>query len=92
MNTVVIPARRAARSFSFSPPIGNTRPRRVISPVMAISRRTGMPVRMETMVVAMAMPADGPSLGVAPSGTWTWMSRFSNTVGLMPKVIERERT
>ena len=47
---------------------------------------------MLTMEVAMAMPADGPSLGVAPSGTCTWMSRFWNTVGLMPKLIERLRT
>jgi hypothetical protein len=41
--------------------------------------RTGMPVSTETIAVAMAMPADGPSLGVAPSGTWTWMSRLSKT-------------
>jgi hypothetical protein len=26
-----------------------------------------------------ATPADGPSFGVAPSGTWTWMSRLSNS-------------
>ena len=26
--------------------------------------------------VAMAMPADGPSLGIAPSGKWMWMSIF----------------
>ena len=45
-----------------------------------------------TMLVAIAMPAEGPSFGVAPSGTWTWMSRFSNKVGLMPKVAERLRT
>ncbi len=35
---VFIPARNAARDFSLSPPIGNTRPRNVISPVMATSR------------------------------------------------------
>ena len=27
--------------------------------------------------VAIVIPADGPSLGVAPAGTWTWMSFFS---------------
>ena len=54
--------------------MANTRPRKVTSPVMATSRRTGMPVRADTMAVAMATPADGPSLGTAPSGKWTWMS------------------
>ena len=34
------PARCAASSFSFKPPIGSTFPRSVISPVIAISRRT----------------------------------------------------
>ncbi len=37
-----IPWRCAASSFSFKPPMGSTRPRTVISPVMAISARTGM--------------------------------------------------
>ena len=60
--------------FSFSPPMGSTRPRKVTSPVMATSRRTGAPVRADTMAVVMAMPAEGPSLGTAPSGKWTWMS------------------
>ena len=62
--------------FSFSPPMGSTRPRKVTSPVMAISRRTGAPVRADTMAVVMAMPAEGPSLGTAPSGKWTWISFF----------------
>ncbi|EAV44179.1 membrane-associated protein [Stappia aggregata IAM 12614] len=69
--TSLMPPRRAASSFSFRPPIGRMRPRRVISPVMATSRRTGIPVMVEITAVAMAIPADGPSLGVAPSGTWT---------------------
>ena len=30
----------------------------------------------EAIAVAMVMPAEGPSLGVAPSGTWIWMSTF----------------
>ena len=36
------------------------------------------PVMMEMIAVTMATPAEGPSLGVAPSGTCTWMSFFSN--------------
>jgi hypothetical protein len=59
---------------------------------MAMSRRIGMPVMTEASTVAMAMPADGPSFGVAPSGTWTWMSRRSNSGGSMPKSTARERT
>ena len=70
------PARCAARSFSLSQPMGRTFPRSVISPVMAISRRTGMRLRALEIAVAMVMPADGPSLGIAPSGTCTWMSRL----------------
>ena len=92
ISTVFMPPRAAASSFSFSPPIGSTRPRRVISPVMARSRRTGMPVITETIAVTMATPADGPSFGVAPSGTCTWISRLSNSGGSMPKATARERT
>ena len=29
------------------------------------------------IAVAIVTPADGPSFGIAPSGTWTWTSRFS---------------
>src|SRR5260364_399457 len=74
MITSRMPPRYAASSFSFNPPIGNTSPLRVISPVIAMSERTGMPVNMETSAVAIAIPAEGPSLGVAPSGTWIWIS------------------
>ena len=31
-------------------------------------------------------------MGVAPSGTWTCTSVFSNSGGAMPKRVERERT
>src|SRR5438046_1719454 len=44
-------------------------PRSVISPVIATSARTGLPVSAETNAVVIAMPALGPSFGVAPSGT-----------------------
>ena len=40
------------------------------------SRRVGILVSADTSVVAMVIPADGPSFGIAPSGTWMWMSIF----------------
>ena len=70
----MIPARWAPSTFSFTPPIGSTRPRRVISPVIATSLRTGRPDIAETSAVAIVTPADGPSFGIAPAGTWTWTS------------------
>ena len=68
MIAVVIPARCAARSFSFKPPIASTRPRSVISPVIATSRRTGTFISAEARLVAIVIPALGPSFGIAPSG------------------------
>ena len=65
--------------------MGSTRPRSVISPVMATSLRTGMPVSALTMAVAMVTPADGPSLGMAPAGTWMCMVFFSKTSRSMPR-------
>ena len=44
-NTVVRPARWAASSFCFTPPIGSTRPFSVTSPVIPTSERTGRPSR-----------------------------------------------
>ena len=40
----------------------------VTSPVIAISFLTGFPVRADTIAVVMVIPAEGPSLGTAPSG------------------------
>ena len=74
----VIPARCAASAFSFRPPIGSTCPVSVISPVIAVSSRTGRPVTSETSAVAMVIPALGPSFGTAPAGTWTWTSWAAN--------------
>ena len=51
-------------------------PRSVISPVIATSARTGMPVRIDTIAVQIAVPALGPSFGVAPSGRWMCRSVF----------------
>ena len=64
-----MPARRAASAFSFKPPIGSTLPRSVISPVIATLFFTGSPENAESTAVAIVMPAEGPSFGVAPSGT-----------------------
>ena len=70
MMIVFIPARNAAKDFSLSPPMGSTLPRSVISPVIATSRLTGLLVNAEISAVAMVMPAEGPSFGIAPAGTW----------------------
>ena len=56
--------------------MGSTRPRSVISPVIATSLRTGMRNSADASAVAIVTPADGPSLGIAPSGKWMWMSTF----------------
>ena len=69
IRTVSTPARIAARLFSFKPPIGSTKPRNVISPVIATSFRTGVPVKSEAMAVnTWRCRRDGPSLGTAPLG------------------------
>ena len=87
-----MPPRWAASNFSLSPPMGRTSPRRVISPVMATLERTGILVRAETSAVHMATPALGPSLGVAPSGTWMWTSCFWWKSGSIPRASARLRT
>ena len=66
---VLIPARCAASTFSFTPPIGKTLPRSVSSPVIARSERTGRPVASDASAVSIVTPADGPSFGIAPAGT-----------------------
>ena len=75
INTVLIPPLSAANSFSLSPPIASALPRKVTSPVIATSLRTGILVSTDTIDTTIANPALGPSLGVAPSGTCTWMSQ-----------------
>ena len=72
-----MPPRKAANNFSFKPPIGSTSPRKVISPVIATSDLTLLPVKADTIAVTMPTPADGPSLGTAPSGTCTCKSEVS---------------
>ena len=87
-----MPARSAASTFSLTPPIGSTRPRRLISPVIATSLRTGRPVSSDVSATNIATPALGPSLGVAPAGTCTWMSDFSSISASMPSDCARALT
>src|SRR4051794_6424238 len=75
---VVMPLRWAASALSFRPPIGSTCPVSVISPVIATSSRTSRPPSSEASAVAIVIPALGPSLGIAPAGTWMWMSCVRN--------------
>ena len=83
------PARAAATTFSLMPPTGSTRPRRLISPVMAVSLRMVRSVISEVSAMNMATPALGPSFGMAPAGTCTWMSLFSKRSGSMPNRAAR---
>ena len=62
--------------FSLMPPTGSTRPRSDISPVIAVSLLTVRLASKEASALNIATPALGPSFGVAPAGTWTWMSLF----------------
>ena len=55
---------------------GSTLPRSVISPVIASLSLTFLWVSAEVRAVSMVIPAEGPSLGTAPSGAWMWMSLF----------------
>ena len=57
------PARCAASTFCFRPPIGSTRPCNVTSPVMPTPGFTGRPVSKLASAVVIVMPADGPSFG-----------------------------
>ena len=51
-----MPARSAASTFSLTPPIGSTSPRRLISPVIATSLRTIRPVKSEASATNIATP------------------------------------
>src|SRR6266446_5030224 len=50
--------------------MGSTTPDSVISPVIATPSRTGRPLSKLTSDVTIAAPAEGPSFGTAPDGTW----------------------
>ena len=85
--TVEMPARSAASTFSLMPPTGSTRPRRLISPVIATLLGTGVPIASEASAMNMATPALGPSLGMAPAGTCTWISQRRNTSEPRPSAV-----
>src|SRR5208282_532414 len=72
----LMPKRDAASTFSLTPPTRKTRPRRLISPVIAIRKRTHFLVINDASAATIATPALGPSFGVAPAGTWMWMSNL----------------
>ena len=72
--------------------MGRISPRRVISPVIATPACAGMPASAETIATVMVTPALGPSFGVAPSGTCTWMSLRSWKSVSMPSSSARLRT
>ena len=74
--TLFIPLRCAAMHFSLMPPTGNARPYRLISPVIAKSERTRLPVKRETKATVIVTPALGPSFGVAAAGKCTCKSMF----------------
>ena len=80
-----MPARRAAKTFSLSPPIGKTRPESVISPVIAVSARIDLFKYKEASAVVIVIPADGPSLGTAPEGTCKCSPAFLKTSRSIPK-------
>jgi len=59
-----------AVSFSRTPPILITSPRVVISPVIARLAARGLERALEIRAAKRLTPAEGPSFGVAPIGTW----------------------
>lgn len=89
MMTVLMPDLAAASVFSFRPPMGRTSPRSVISPVIAMSGLSGMSRSKLTIAVYIAQPADGPSLGTAPAGTWMCKSILFSRLGSMPNFAMR---
>src|SRR3972149_5119170 len=67
ISTVLISFLLAASSFSFNPPIASIDPVNVISPVIATSLEAGLLLIAESIAMAIVIPAEGPSFGMAPS-------------------------
>ena len=74
------------------PPTGSTRPDSVISPVIATSPRTGRRDSSDTSAVTIVTPAEGPSLGIAPDGTWRWISELLKNSGSTAHSVACART
>mmetsp|Transcript_116903 Transcript_116903/g.308884 ORF Transcript_116903/g.308884 Transcript_116903/m.308884 type:complete len:363 (-) Transcript_116903:1486-2574(-) len=74
MRTCWTPALWAASTLSRMPPTGSTWPRRLTSPVTAVSLRMGRFSHREARASSTATPAEGPSFGMPPAGKCTWMS------------------
>ncbi len=71
----------------FDSPIGSTLPRRVSSPVMATRGLGRRLMRADTIDVAMVMlKPKGPSLGMAPSGTWICTARSVSASEAIPRL------
>lgn len=71
------PSLLEANIFSLIPPIFNTLPLKDISPVIPTFYLIGVYKANDTSAEVMAIPADGPSLGTAPSGACICTSFFS---------------
>ena len=87
---MVIPLRAAARIFSRTPPTGRTRPRSVISPVIATLPRTGIFISALAIEVAIVTPALGPSFGTN-SGKCTCTSTCWWKSAARPRTFSRAR-
>ena len=72
------------QDLALQPADGRTRPRRVISPVMATSLRTGMPVSALDDGGGHRDARRRTVLGDAPAGTWMWRVFFSKISREMP--------
>ena len=67
----------AANTFSLTPPILSTFPFKDISPVIAILESIYLFKAKDINEDTNVIPAEGPSLGTAPSGAWIWTLLFS---------------
>ena len=65
---VLTPALIPPKILSSRPPIAVTRPCKLISPVMATSFFITLLFYKLYIAVVIAVPAEGPSFGTAPSG------------------------
>jgi len=60
---------------------------------MAVNGRTCLRLAKDTNAVTMVTPAEGPSFGMAPAGTWMWMSWVAEEFLVdAPNALALERT